>query len=279
MMLRRAATLAFLLTGAAVAPKGVAAAQAFVPQPQEYLLTTDVSDARSLWVNPAGLGRRREASISALLTAERAGGLTSLSQYGVTLASGVLAFGWQHDRLRAGGKSDVFVVGLAGGTPAVALGADRRWYRGSGTKDGSWDLGVRYRALPSLETSLVWRDIGSPIVFSDTIFSTLVPGFALALLRGRLLVGADWELVTRGWSSSAIRLGGTVSLPMSLALNVRGELDGDFDGRSLAFGLTWNGLRARATAFQTSHRAPAADRVGIWGAAVSTPLQRRRFGR
>src|SRR6185295_8357115 len=95
--LRRASALAILLTGAAASLPGDAAAQSFVPQPQLYLLTTDAADARALWVQPAGMGKSREASVSALLTGNRYAAGYGVGQYGVTLASGVLAFGWQHD--------------------------------------------------------------------------------------------------------------------------------------------------------------------------------------
>lgn len=276
MTMRRAGALALLLGAASALPK-VAAAQSFVPQPQEYMLTTDAGDARALWVQPAGLGKTREASIAALFTANRIGGNISAGQYGLTIASGVLAFGWQHDRLRGGNKSDAFVVGLAGGTPEFSIGADRRWYRGTNTKDGSWDLGARYMATWRLETSLVWRDLGSPVVVGDTIFSTLVAGASFALLPRRLQVGADWEVVTRSWNSSALRLGATLTLPASLALSVRSEFTNKLSGRSIAVALTWRGAGARVTGFESSVRDPDVDRVGAWGAAVSSP-QRRRLG-
>lgn len=266
-----------LLCAAAALP-GAAAAQSFVPQPQLYLLTTDVADARALWVQPAGLGKRREASVSALITGNRNPAGLGVGQYGITLASGVLAFGWQHDVLAAGAKTDAFTVGLAGGTPVASFGLDRRWYTGTNTKDGSWDLGGRVIASERLELSLVWRDISSPIIAGDTIFATLVPAAAMQLLRGRVRVGADWEIVTQGWRTGAVRIGATAVLPASLSLNVRAELSGRLRSNGIAVGLTWGGVGARATLFESTVRAPDVDRVGLWGAAVSSPFQRRRFG-
>jgi hypothetical protein len=275
---RRASALAILLTVAAVSLPGDAAAQSFVPQPQVYLLTTDVADARALWVQPAGLGKSREASVSALLTGNRYAGGYGIGQYGVTLASGVLAFGWQHDQVASGAKTNAFTVGLSGGTPVASVGFDRRWYSGTGTKDGSWDVGGRYLASRRLELSLVWRDISSPVVLGDTIYSTLVPGAALQLLRGRVHAGADWEVVTKGWRTGAVRLGATAVLPASLSLSLRAELNGRLRGNGIALGLTWGGRGARAAAFHSSVRAPDVDRTGLWGAAISTPFQRRRLG-
>jgi len=243
------------------------------------MLTTDATDGRALWVQPAGLARRHEASISGLLTANR-GGDTRIGQYGATLASGVLAFGWQHDRFSDTVSMNTFIVGLAAGTQAVSVGADRRWYSGTNTKDGSWDLGGRYQAGQALELSLVWRDVGSPVVVGDTIFATLVPGAALSLFGGRARAGADWEIVTRGWNSSAVRIGVSAPLPGHLGVSLRGEFTGKFSARGAALAVTWNGPAARITGFGSSVRAPDVDRAGLWGAAVSDPLRpRRRSGR
>jgi hypothetical protein len=275
---RRASALALWLLGAAAALPGVAAAQSFVPQPQLYMLSTDAGDARALWVQPAGLARSREASIAAFVTGNNYPGGMQVGQYGATIASGVLAFGWQHDRYSDSVSSNAFVVGLAGGTPLFSVGLDRRFYSGTNTKGGSWDIGGRYILTPMLEASLVVRDLSSPVIVGDTIFSTLVPGVAIQLLRGRLRAGADWEIVTKGWASSAVRFGVTASLPANLALNVRGEFSGKLSARGVAVGLTWNGRAARVTGFGSSVRSPDVDRIGAWGAAVTNAMQRRRFG-
>ena len=279
MIARRAFTLALLLHGAAAALTRVAAAQSFVPQPQVYMLTTDAADARALWVQPAGLARKREASVAGMFTANRYPGGMKVGQYGATLASGVLAFGWQHDRFSDTVKMNTFVVGLAGGTPLVSVGLDRRFYSGTNTKDGSWDLGGRYQASPNIEMSVVWRDIGSPVVVGDTVFATLVPGAAFTFLRGRVRAGVDWELVTHGWSSSALRVGAGAMLPGNLQLNVRAEFNNNLKNRGVSLALAWNGPNARVAAFSSSVRSPDVDRVGAWGAAVSDPGRpRRRFG-
>lgn len=286
---RRALTLAFCLTGAAAAFPGLAAAQTvppppapaaqqtFVPQPQYYLLTTDVFDARGLWVQPAGTVKRREASISGLLTMNRTSDYT-IGQYGLTISSGGLALGWQHDRLPNGMDINAYAAGLAGGTARVRVGGDHRWYKGQLTRGGSWDIGVEYQALPALELSTVWRDIGSPVVGGGTINATLVPGAAVRLWGGRAHLGLDWEVVTDGWSTSALRAGAGVRLPLNLALNLRSEFDGRLSARSFAVALSWSPTGARVSVFDATQHAPQPDQVGVWGAAVSTPFRRRRFG-
>ena len=147
----RPLVLAAALVSAAVALPRTAAAQSFVPQPQLYLLTTDVFDGRSLWVQPAGLARRRESSVSLMATADRDTSGVTLGQVGATLAGGGVGIGWQHDRVPGGAHSDAIVVGYAGGTPRFALGFDHRWHRGTNTKDGAWDVGARYTASTLLE--------------------------------------------------------------------------------------------------------------------------------
>ncbi len=285
MTTRRAHALALWLLGAASALPGAAAAQSFGPQPQQYLLTTDVFDARALWVQPAAMVKRRESSVSGLLTVNRTGTLT-VGQYGLTLASGGLGLGWQHDRLQGRAHSDAFVVGLAGGSPHLSVGADRRWHRGTRTRDGAWDIGGRYQAGPQIELSLVWRDIGSPVIDrdslqADTIHTTLVPGAAIQLFHAHLQVGAEWEILSGNWSTSAVRAGATVALPANLALGVRAAFTNKLSSQSLAVSVSWHGTGSRVAAYNASARAPDVDRVGLWGAAVSDPLQprRRRFGR
>jgi hypothetical protein len=275
----RPLALAAAVLSAAVALPRAAAAQSFVPQPQLYLLSTDAFDGRALWVQPAGMAKRREASISALVTAGHDTSGLDLGQYGVTLASGGVGFGWQHDRLSGGEHADAFTLGYAAGNPLVSIGGDRRWYRGTGTKDAAWDAGVRYSPSTLLELSLVWRDIGSPVVVGDTIKATVVPGAAVRLLRGRLRFGADWEMVQSGWGTSAVRAGASVILPANLILTLRSEFDAGFTARSVSFGLSWSGAKARITGFGEAVRG-ATDRAGVWGSMVADPsAPRRRPGR
>ena len=280
MRFARPLALAAAVSCAAVALPRAAAAQSYVPQPQLYLLTTDVFDARALWVQPAGLVKRHESSISAMFTMDHDTSGFGLGQYGVTLASGGVGFGWQHDALAGGAHGDAFVVGYAGGTPRISVGGDHRWHRGTNTKDGAWDAGVRYTPSNLLELSLVWRDISSPVVVGDTIKATVVPGAAVRLFNGHLRVGADWEMVQSGWGTSAVRGGASIVLPASLALTMRTEFDAHFTVRNLAVGLSWGGPTARVTGFGETVHGSAADHVGAWGSIIADPsAPRRRSGR
>lgn len=269
------------LSLAAAALPGAAAAQSFVAQPQHYMLTTEVFDGRSLWVQPAALARLKEASISLLFTADHVGGVTLLSQYGATIASGGLSVGWQHDEdPLSSDNTNAYVVGFGFGGPRASLGAVRRWHQGTNTKDAAWDFGGRVQP-GRLALSVVWRDVSEPVILGDTIFATLVPGAALQLLNNRAQVGADWELVTSGWGTSAIRAGAMLVLPRELAVSFRAEFDANFKTRMLSMSLSWSSATTRFTGFGAMSRAGGADHVGAWGSAVADPNRAGgpRFGR
>lgn len=274
---RRAAALAALLATLAALLPGSVAAQSFSAQPHLYMLTTDAFDARALWLQPAGLAARPEASFSGLLTASTSGRRT-ITQYGLTLASRGIGLGWQHDRLPDGSSDNQWAVGLAGGTARFTAGVARRWIKGDSTDAAAFDAGIRYAARPNLQLSLAWRDIGSPVVRDTTVRATLVPGLALALFGARAEIGADWEIVTRGWGTSALRAGAAVALPLQLSLSVRADFSGSLHARGLALALTWNPAAARVTAFASRPAGAGVDQVGAWLSAVQrVGGPRRRF--
>ena len=275
----RSSAIAAWLVGAAVALPGVAAAQSFTAQPQYYLLTAEATDGRALWVQPAGLVVRRESSVSLMATVDRVGGSTELGQYGITLASGPLGIGWQHDRLSDGSNGDAFAVGYAVGLADRSIGVDHRWHRGTNTRSGAWDIGGRYAPLPYLMLSLAWRDIGSPLIRDTTLRATLVPGASVLLLNRRLELGADWELVTGDWGTSAVRGGAVFSLTGRAALMLRAEFTGNFSARSLAVAFTWNAPLTRVTGFGTSLSQQDVEHFGLWGSVVSALQTGRWRGR
>ncbi len=274
----RATAIATSLAAAAAVLPGAAAAQSFAPQPQLYQLSVDAADARAVWLHPAGLSRRREASFGGLLTAER-GGTGRLTQYGLTIASGGLGIGWQHDRRGAAIDNDTWTVGYAVGTVRAGLGVSRSWYRGTGTRDGSFAIGARLAPRPALELSLLVRDAGSPVILGDTLKTTLLPAAALNLFGGRARLGGEWEIVTGEWGTSAVRAGAAASLVAGLAISARGDFSRTLGFRGLAVGLTWGNPRARIAAFGTDVRSDS-DAVGAWGALVrSLDAPSRRPGR
>lgn len=288
--MRRGAVCALVSLLAAPFAARPAGAQALITQPQRYLLTTDVFDGRALWVQPAGLARRRESSVAWSLTGERRGGALQLEQYGLTFASSGAALGWQRSELVDGSHVSQWAVGYGGGGPRASVGLARRWLQGRRVKDAVWDFGARYAPKPFLELSATWRDVGSPVVQGpdttaasrDTTYdAALIPAASLTLFGGRARLAAETELPTSGadtWHRRAVRAGAAIALPWGLGMHVRAGFDGDLAFRQLSVALTWSGTSARVTGFGTFPKdSDFARSYGLWGAAVRD-LEPRRPG-
>lgn len=278
---RRALALAAWITLAAVAPLGAAAAQFFPAQPAGYLLTSDASDARALWVNPAGLVRRLEASVGADVAIERTPLDTRVSQYGLVAASRYLAFGWSHNRLSRGTvgggnvvfpvrNSNVYSIGIGLGDPVFSAGVARRWYR-SDRHDAAWDVATRVTVSPRLDLSVVWRDLGSPVVFDTTLEETLVPAVAVTFFGGRLRGAAEWHVATGGWSAREIRTGWTVTAGQRLAFAIRTDLTPGLGRRRAAFAVQWGMPRVRAALFASDRAATNTQTLGGGVLLLSAP--------
>jgi len=267
---RRAVPLAASLAiWAANGPRPAAAQGVPLPaQPARYLLSTDVADARALWVNPAGLGRRAEASLGADMSVDRQPGGTHLSQYGATLASRGFALGWTHDREPGGASSNLYAIGLGLGDAALSAGATRRWVRGP-TRASFWDLAGSAAAADWLRVSLVARNLNSPLPVDTAWAPTLVPGLGASLLGRRLDAGLEWEVAMRGWRSRTWHIGGKVALWGGVALAVRADLAPDLGVVGLAFAVHIEALAARATAFTLLPKGGGLEGFGVAGALVA----------
>ncbi|MGA2382462.1 MAG: hypothetical protein ABSG61_03420 [Gemmatimonadales bacterium] len=273
---RRALALAAGLAGAAASPARLTAQVVLPAPPARYLLTTDVDDARALWVNPAGLARRLEASIGADLSADRfANGTVQLSQYGATIASRGLAVSWIHDRYPGGGAVNAYAVGAGLGDEQFSGGVTRRWYRGL-VSFSAWDIALRGMPASGVQFSLVGRGLGSPLPDS-TYRPTVVPGASVALLDGAVHVGAEWEVAAHRWRSQEIRAGGTAALGGAFALTLRADLAPDLKRRRIVVALTWNPSRARVSGFAgLSGGLNEVDELGASGALVALSPPTRR---
>ena len=242
------------------------------PQPAQYLLSAVAADARSLWVNPAGLARRVEASVGADATLDRfSPGGAALRQWGASVASRGLALGWEHNRLASGRGLDAWNLGVGLGDAQFSAGVARRWYRGAVT-GSAWDIGTEFLATSALRLSLVARNVGALRLADSTYWPSLVPGAMLSVFGGRVVAGAEWEVAPHGWRSLQYRVGGVVRLVGGLALLVRADLDRDFRRRALAIGLDLEAPAARFTTFgQLPASAAEVDAVGAAAALVTRP--------
>jgi len=141
-----------------------------------YLFPTDVRDARAIWVNPAGLGLTREASVYAELGVGDPGSRGRLRQINAGFNSRGLSLGYQRDFLDDGVRGTTLRLGLAGGARGLAAGFAIARYGGSGAHATGWDLGVTYAALPQLTVGLVAANLGLPIVRGLRQRSNFIPG-------------------------------------------------------------------------------------------------------
>ena len=230
------------LVMAAAGPRP-AAAQLYPALAQRYLLTTDVRDGRAVWVNPAGLARRVEASLAADVSADRDAGVLRVAQYGLSLMSRNLGFGWKRDRYPGGTGASTFAAGVGMGDEVLSAGVVHRWYQGG---QGAWDLALRGHATGTIDLSLVWRDVGSPVV-RDTVYrSRLVPAAGLRLAGGRFLAGVEGDVAPNLGSLRQLRAGATLSLG-SVTVSVRGAFAGAAAGRGLAIAIGLEGASYRGT--------------------------------
>jgi hypothetical protein len=279
----RALALAAGLGCWALSGAGPAAAQAVAvpilpPQPARYLLTTEAADARAVWVSPAGLARRLEASLGADVTADRfRPGGTRLSQYGATIASRGVAAAWVHNRYPSGPPLDAYVVGFGLGDEQFSAGLSKQWFRGV-LLGSAWNASARVATGDGTQLSLVAKNLGSPRLSDSTFLgASLVPGALVSLLGSRLQAAGEWEVATRRWRSMEFRVGGAVALAAGVALWVRADLAPDFKRRGFAVALTFEAPQARGGAFVLlPGGASEVDAVGASGSLVGRPAPARR---
>lgn len=172
-MRRVAALAAFLALPLLAAAQEVASNRATA-----YLHPTDVRDARALWVNPAGLGVLRDASVYAeLAVQDPTSGDARLRQLSVGFNSRGLAFAYQRDVFDGGRRGHTYRLGLAGASKGLAAGAAMALYRGD-TKGTGWDFGVAYtlEGATALTVGGVIANVGQPVVRGLEQRLTFVPG-------------------------------------------------------------------------------------------------------
>src|SRR5258705_2055772 len=160
-----------------ISPSAKLSAQQVAPnRSNAYLFPTDVHDARAVWVNPAGLGVSREASVYAEINVGDPGARGRLRQINAGFNSRGLSLGYQRDILENGARGPTLPLGHAGGSQGLAVGFDIARYSGSGANATGWDLGALYTALPQLTVGMVAANIGQPIVRGLRQRFAFIPG-------------------------------------------------------------------------------------------------------
>ena len=280
----KTARVILILACATLPPGSGILAQAYSPRSRDYLFAATAGDTRALWVNPAGLAVVPEASLLAEFVLNRpTGGDLRLSQVSVGFNSQGLSFGYNRERLVSDSSNHTYSLAFARALPRWSIGFAVSHFR-SGVNDVGFDLGIRYRILPSLHLGAVLRNIGEPQLRTDTLPLTGVAGLGWALLpRFLILTGetiARSRLAESGYDVSyragaLLSLGGAIPITGLTAVS----LNSDFGVAMWSFGVALGGTRRAVIVAGAVPHDPALhlESVSLTAIAVNPLATRPRF--
>ncbi|HVH08567.1 MAG TPA: hypothetical protein VM736_02125 [Gemmatimonadales bacterium] len=237
-----------------------------------YLATTDVTDARALWVNPAGLALYEEASLNADVTVGSPGPGGRLEQLTLGVVSRGLAFGYQRDVFAAGVRGHTYRLGYAVGRNGFAAAVAAALYRGGSSSSG-WDAGVLDAVGTNLVVGGVIANLGQPVVRGVTLPVTYGAGATLRVLDARAALSADARFTSAGALGYAFGARATLGAAGRAPLGLLARLDTDRGLRrtALAFGISLGGADEAGLVGTTPGDVTRLDALSVYG--VST----RRF--
>lgn len=238
------------MAGIELVPVTAAAQYVRPPRSQDYLFTASATDARSLWVNPAGLGIVTEASIVGEVTLDRlksSSGSIGLGQYTLGFDSHGIAFGFRHDFYADTSGVNVFRIGAGRAVGRLALGASFTLYReGRTQREGA--VGARVLLAPRLEMAATIEHIGRPLIRNAYYNPAGILGMAWTVpVAGRVTLAGEARAEDRPTTSGydvSYRGGLTYQTPgrMPLGLLVSADLDNTLHVRRVVFGLSIGGV-------------------------------------
>ncbi len=222
-----------------------------------------MNDARALWVNPAGVGPRRSASVHFDAGVDDPGARGRLRQLTTGFATGGLSIGYQRDLFDAGKRGHTFRAGLAAGSSSVSAGVAVALYRGD-TKGSGWDAGAVYRVGP-VRFGAVARNLHQPVVRGVLQRATFVPSVTVG---GGSLIAVSAEGRITPDSSLGYAAGARLAIPgrVSIGLLARIETDRSLRRTGWTFGLsigTRDVLGAVASTAGAGSRIAALDLYGV----------------
>lgn len=262
------------------------AAQVAPNRATAYLHPTNASDARAVWVNPAGLGVLREASVYAELAVNDPGAAGRLRQVNAGFNARGLSFGYQRDVFDGGARAHTYRVGLAGGSGNLAAGLAIARYRGTNTTPATgWDLGVVYAWRPALVVGGVIADIGQPSIRGVEKRVTFVPGFTWRPgASGESAAGAAFEFSAHARATTdsvasysfgaAWRSRGQGRFP--LAALIRLDTDGQLRRGAFALGVSIGGPDRVGVVASTPGDASRLETLSLYGVSSRQPTGRHR---
>jgi len=260
--------LALLLAAAS------ASAQVAANRTTLYLHPTDVTDARALWVNPAGLGRFQEASLHLDLTVGDPGAAGRLRQLTLGFNSRGFSFGYQRDVFDGGVRGHTYRLGFAGGRAGLAAGVAAALYRG-GTSGTGWDAGIQYDATPQVTVGGVIENVGQPTVRDSTLRAAYVPGATVRLFAARAALSVHGRFTSDGVVGYALGARAGLREGTSLPVRVLARIDTDrsLHRAAFTFGLSLGGQDAVGVVATAPGDAAHLDALSLYG------LSTRRFTR
>ena len=258
-----------------------AAAQQVAPnRANAYLFPTDVRDPRAIWVNPAGLGVVRVASIYAEIGVSDPGASGRLRQINAGFNSGGLSFGYQRDILDNGVRGSTIRLGLAGGSQGLAAGFAVARYGGTATNATGWDLGAMYAALPHLTVGVVATNLGQPIIRGLRQRFTFIPGLtwrpgpvpAIALSTDARITPDSVESYAFGlsWRTTS------TSSRWPIEIIARMDTDNRLRRGGFALGLSIGGQNRFGAVASAPGDVSAIDGASVFGVVTREPTPGRR---
>lgn len=253
-----------------------AAAQQVAPnRATAYLHPTDVYDARALWVNPAGLGVLREASIYAEFVVGDPGSRGRLRQVNAGFNARGLSLGYQRDILDDGQRGHTYRLGLAGGAGGLAAGFATAYYRGDGAKATAWNLGVSYVAHATINLGLVAANLGQPVVRGLQQRLTYIPALTW---RPNPIPAISLSAHARITPDSVVAYafglswGGDARLPVGITARL--DTDGDFRRGAFVLALSIGGQDRFGAVASTPGDVSHLDAVSLYGLSTREPSRR-----
>ena len=230
---------------------------------------SDVSDARALWVNPAALGRKHEASVHADLTVGDPGEDARLRQITFGFNSRGLSFGYQRDMFDGGVHGHTYRVGLGAGRHGLSAGLAMALYRGD-TKGSGWDFGIGYVPSPTVAIGAVVRNVRQPVVRGIRQDATLVPTITLRPFGPVVALSAQGRITSDSVLGYAVGARFQAGGRVPLGLLVRLDADHAFHRAALVFGISVG----RRDLFGTTASIPSGinrvDATNVYGVVART---------
>ena len=197
-----------------------ATGQAVRSRSADYHFASTVQDVRALWLNPAGLAVRREASILGEFALERpVDSEIRLAQWTLAFNSRGFSFGYQRDRFAEHPSTGAFRFGVAVPFRGGAIGGSFSFYRGNAidttqTWDRGLDLGLRYRLAGIVDLGLVVRNISRPVLRDSVAPLVGVLSVAVQPLSPHMWLAAETS-ATEKLGASGVDMGYRAGLSIS----------------------------------------------------------------